>query len=49
MAAPEEVSTASTTTPLASPDALSMGMRVKPRWRNERRGHVTDLECFVPE
>ncbi len=32
-----------------SPDALSLGMRVRPRWREERRGHVTDLECFVPE
>ncbi len=32
-----------------SPDALSKGMRVKPRWREERRGHVTDLECFGPE
>ncbi len=32
-----------------SPDAVSMGMRVRPRWREERRGHVTDLECFVPE
>ncbi len=32
-----------------SPDALSTGMRAKPRWREERRGHVTDLECFVPE
>ena len=32
-----------------SPDALSEGMRVKPRWRAERRGHITDLECFEPE
>ena len=32
-----------------SPEAVSMGMRVTPRWREERRGHVTDLECFVPE
>ncbi len=32
-----------------SPDALSTGMRVKPRWREERRGHISDLECFVPE
>ncbi len=32
-----------------SQDALSTGMRVKPRWRKERRGHVTDLECFIPE
>ena len=32
-----------------SPEALSTGMRVKPRWREERSGHITDLECFVPE
>ncbi len=32
-----------------SEGALSKGMRVKPRWREQRRGHVTDLECFVPE
>ena len=28
---------------------VSVGMRVKPRWRPEPRGHITDLECFVPE
>lgn len=32
-----------------SPDAVSTGMRVTPRWRAERRGHIRDLECFVPE
>ena len=32
-----------------SVDAVSIGMRVKPSWREEPRGHVTDLECFVPE
>jgi len=32
-----------------SPEDASIGMRVKPRWRDERRGHVTDLECFEPE
>src|SRR5581483_7547096 len=29
--------------------AMSIGMRVEPRWRDEREGHITDLECFVPE
>src|SRR5688572_1266430 len=29
-------------------DAMSTGMRVAPRWRGERRGHVTDIEAFVP-
>jgi len=32
-----------------SADAVSIGMRVKPSWREEPRGHVTDLKCFVPE
>lgn len=32
-----------------SPEVVSIGMRVQPRWRDERRGHITDLECFVPE
>jgi uncharacterized OB-fold protein len=32
-----------------SPEAASIGMRVKSRWRDERSGHVTDLECFEPE
>lgn len=30
------------------PDAMSVGMRVAPRWRADRRGHITDLEAFVP-
>jgi uncharacterized OB-fold protein len=32
-------------------DAASMrtGMRVRPRWRPERRGEIRDLECFEPE
>lgn len=30
------------------PDAMSVGMRVAPRWRAERRGHVTDIEAWVP-
>lgn len=31
-----------------TPDAMSVGMRVAPRWKAERRGHLTDLEAFVP-
>lgn len=30
-------------------DAMSTGMRVSPRWKDERVGHITDVECFVPE
>lgn len=30
----------------ASPDAVCRGLRVRARWRSERRGHITDLECF---
>jgi len=30
------------------PDAMSIGLRVVPRWRSERRGHITDIEAFVP-
>ena len=29
-------------------DAMSTGMRVAPRWRANRIGHITDLEAFVP-
>jgi hypothetical protein len=29
-------------------DAVSSGMRVKIRWRDERQGHITDIECFEP-
>jgi uncharacterized OB-fold protein len=29
-------------------DAMSTGMRVAPRWRAERVGHITDIEAFVP-
>jgi uncharacterized OB-fold protein len=32
-----------------SADAMSTGMRVKVRWRAERKGHITDIECFEPE
>ena len=28
---------------------IKTGMRVVPRWRNERKGEIRDLECFVPE
>jgi uncharacterized protein len=30
-------------------DRMETGMRVRPRWRAERHGHITDLECFVPD
>ena len=29
-------------------DAMSTGMRVAPRWKQERRGHITDLDAFIP-
>jgi len=29
-------------------DAMSTGMRVAPRWRATRIGHITDIEAFVP-
>ena len=25
---------------------MRTGMRVKVRWREERQGHITDIECF---
>jgi uncharacterized protein len=31
-----------------SRDAVSNGMRVRVRWREERIGHITDIECFEP-
>jgi uncharacterized OB-fold protein len=31
-----------------SPDAMSTGMRVAARWRDEREGSITDIECFEP-
>ena len=34
---------------VASPDDVETGMRVKIRWREERVGDITDIECFVPE
>ena len=30
-------------------DAMSTGMRVQPRWADEREGTIHDLECWVPE
>jgi uncharacterized protein len=32
-----------------SPGAMSTGMRVAPRWRDEPVGKITDIEAFVPE
>lgn len=29
--------------------AMSTGMRVAVRWREERSGEIHDIECFVPE
>ena len=26
--------------------ALAIGDRVRPRWREERQGHITDIACF---
>jgi uncharacterized protein len=31
-----------------SRDAVSTGMRVRIRWRDERKGHISDIECFEP-
>ena len=28
--------------------AVSTGMRVRIRWREEREGHIHDIECFEP-
>ena len=28
--------------------AMSTGMRVAPRWKAKRKGHVTDIDAFVP-
>lgn len=32
-----------------SPEQVSNGMRVRVRWRDQREGHITDIECFEPE
>ena len=29
--------------------AVSTGMRVRVRWREQREGHIRDIECFEPE
>jgi hypothetical protein len=29
-------------------DGMSVGMRVAPRWKAERTGHITDVDAFVP-
>ena len=29
--------------------AMQSGMRVRARWREERAGLITDIECFVPD
>jgi len=29
-------------------DAMRVGMRVAPRWRAERTGHITDIEAWAP-
>ena len=31
-----------------SPGAMTEGMRVAPRWKGKRIGHITDIACFVP-
>jgi uncharacterized OB-fold protein len=31
-----------------SPDSMATGMRVQVRWRDEREGNITDIECFEP-
>jgi len=33
---------------VASPDEVETGMRVRVRWRAERVGAITDIECFEP-
>jgi len=32
-----------------SASRMQTGMRVKAKWREERVGHITDIECFEPE
>ena len=29
-----------------TPDRIAAGTRVRPRWRDERNGEITDIECF---
>lgn len=32
-----------------SPERMRSGLRVQPRWREETRGEIGDIVCFVPE
>jgi uncharacterized protein len=34
---------------VASADAMSTGMRVRPRWSAETVGHIRDIACYEPE
>src|SRR3569833_3725739 len=34
---------------VATPDDVETGMRVRIRWRDERTGDITDIECFEPD
>lgn len=34
---------------VSSPEEVSTGMRVRIRWRAERTGDITDIECYEPE
>ena len=33
----------------ADESSMRTGMRVRARWKPERTGHITDIECFTPE
>lgn len=33
---------------VAGPDAMSTGMRVVPRWKDERQGRIDDIDAWVP-
>jgi uncharacterized OB-fold protein len=33
---------------VADRSQMSSGMQVKVRWRDERIGHIGDIECFEP-
>jgi uncharacterized OB-fold protein len=32
-----------------APERMRTGLRVRPRWRPEREGHIADIACFEPE
>ncbi|WP_084962036.1 Zn-ribbon domain-containing OB-fold protein [Thermoactinospora rubra] len=32
-----------------NPKAMRPGLRVRPRWKTDREGGITDIACFVPE